>query len=322
MENQALISVIIPVYNVEKYLCECIDSVLNQTYQNFEIILVDDGSTDSSGKICDAYANNSKVKVIHIKNSGLSVARNTGFDESRGEYVYFLDSDDYIVPEALKEMNETAQKNASDIVYFDAVSFADSDDFSVSQNYIRKNKYSSKPGFDVLKEMQDNDEYHSAVQLMLFSRSFLEKFNLRFVPGIYHEDAVFTYEAFFYAKTVSQCARPLYFRRYRKDSIMTSKKSRKHFLSMVAVYNELKDFSIRAEIIRSETAKKYIIRYAYNCFNTFEMLNNAEKEKCKSELKSLKHDILENNSFDDKALRMRCYGKIFWFGYKCFEKIF
>ena len=95
MKNNPLVSVIIPVYNVEKYLEECIDSVLNQTCQNIEIILVDDGSTDSSGQICDKYAENNKhICVIHQKNGGLSDARNAGFLRAGGEYVYFLDSDD------------------------------------------------------------------------------------------------------------------------------------------------------------------------------------------------------------------------------------
>ena len=103
MENQALISVIIPVYNVEEYLCECVDSVLVQTYQNFEIILVDDGSTDSSGRICDEYAEkDSRISVIHQENRGPSKTRNTGLNNANGKYIYFLDSDDYIENNALE----------------------------------------------------------------------------------------------------------------------------------------------------------------------------------------------------------------------------
>ena len=91
------ISVIIPVYNVEKYLKRCLDSVINQTYKNLEIILVDDGSTDNSGKICDEYAKNDKrIIVIHKENGGVSVARNIGLDICTGDYVNFIDSDDWI----------------------------------------------------------------------------------------------------------------------------------------------------------------------------------------------------------------------------------
>ncbi len=99
------ISVIVPVYNVEKYLSRCIDSILNQTFSDFELILVDDGSPDQSGKICDEYAlKDSRVKVIHKKNGGVSAARNTGIDEAVGEYIMFVDSDDYIDENMLSDM--------------------------------------------------------------------------------------------------------------------------------------------------------------------------------------------------------------------------
>ena len=102
------ISVIVPVYNVEKYLSRCVDSILNQTFTDFECILVDDGSPDNCGKICDEYAKKDKrVKVIHKQNGGLSDARNTGLDIAGGEYIYFLDSDDYVEYNLLEKLNDT-----------------------------------------------------------------------------------------------------------------------------------------------------------------------------------------------------------------------
>ena len=100
-----LISVIIPVYNVEKYLHRCLDSVIAQTYQNLEIICVDDGSIDESGRICDQYAvRDARIKVIHQENQGLSAARNRGLDAAEGEYIAFVDSDDYILEDMYKKM--------------------------------------------------------------------------------------------------------------------------------------------------------------------------------------------------------------------------
>ena len=94
---EKLVSIIVPVYNVENYLTECIESTLKQTYHNVEIILIDDGSTDRSGKICDTYANkDNRIKVFHKKNGGLSDARNMGIGKVTGEYIYFLDSDDIL----------------------------------------------------------------------------------------------------------------------------------------------------------------------------------------------------------------------------------
>ena len=95
--KNGLISVIVPVYNVESYLEKCIDSIIHQTYKNLEIILVDDGSTDNSGKICDVYKEkDSRIKVIHKQNRGLSSARNCGLEIAKGEYIGFVDGDDYI----------------------------------------------------------------------------------------------------------------------------------------------------------------------------------------------------------------------------------
>lgn len=104
-----MVSVIIPVYNVEKYLCQCLDSVLAQTFSNLEIITVDDGSTDNSATICDEYADrDSRIRVIHKANGGLSSARNAGLDIATGQWIFFLDSDDYIGPDCIKLLLDTA----------------------------------------------------------------------------------------------------------------------------------------------------------------------------------------------------------------------
>ena len=113
-----LISVIVPVYNAEKYLRECLDSIVNQTYKNIEIILVDDGSTDGSGAICDEYADKDvRIKVYHIPNGGASNARNLGIDNADGEYLMFVDSDDIILPYVVERAIKLALEHNADIVY-------------------------------------------------------------------------------------------------------------------------------------------------------------------------------------------------------------
>ena len=110
-----LVTIIIPVYNVEKYIRRCIESVLNQDYNHLEIILVDDGSTDSSGEICDEYAKkDNRIQVIHKQNEGLGPARNSALDIAQGEYVHFIDSDDYIFPGIIKKLHETCEKSQVD----------------------------------------------------------------------------------------------------------------------------------------------------------------------------------------------------------------
>lgn len=114
-----LVSIVLPIYNVEKYLDRCVESVINQTYKNLEIILVDDGSPDSCPEKCEEWAKkDSRIKVVHKNNAGLGYARNTGIENASGEYICFFDSDDYIDPSTIEKAYNTAQKNDSDMVLF------------------------------------------------------------------------------------------------------------------------------------------------------------------------------------------------------------
>lgn len=118
--KRPLISVLIPVYNTEPFLRDCLNSVINQTYTNFEVILVDDGSTDQSGAICDEYAlKDNRFKVIHQENQGVAIARIVGFDNSRGEFISFIDSDDYVSPDFLEQLSKPIINEGADIVCCD-----------------------------------------------------------------------------------------------------------------------------------------------------------------------------------------------------------
>lgn len=324
MVDYGLISVIIPVYNVEQYLRECIDSVLKQTYKNFEVILIDDGSTDKSGEICDEYvAKDRRVSVTHKENGGLSVARNTGYSLAKGEYIYFLDSDDWILQETLEELIVTAKNENADFVFCDSASFIDGEENTkIEQRYIRKHSYKTDVGQKVFAQLQVNKEYHSAVPLMLFKTKFLKEKNISFLQGILYEDILYTYEVFNKASRVAQNSKVFYQRRYRSNSIMTSKKKKKNFYSASVVYNKVKDVSNNLEIIEDESSKTYIVRCAFNALNMYKDLSSQERAECKSDYKKLKQDILQNKAFGSKALHMRCYGVFPWFCYKVYEKTF
>lgn len=323
MENTGLISVIVPVYNVEKYLEECVESVLAQTYTNIEVILVDDGATDSSGQICDRYAEkDDRIRVIHQKNQGLSGARNTGLANAKGEYVYFLDSDDWILPEALQELYVKAKAEDVDVVYFDAFSFADNpEEFEVQQRYIRKHDYPTDTGYIVLEEQQKNKEYHSAVPLLFIKRKFLMDNKFFFVQEILYEDMIFTYQVFCSAEKVAQYKSAFYQRRYRSNSIMTSKKNVYNFKSVRKVYEEVRDFSKKIKKENDDVARTYIARCAFNALNIYKQLSPEEQKVNKQEYQELKADILMNGAFGNKALQVRCYGTVLWFLYKVYSKL-
>lgn len=324
MVDYGLISVIIPVYNVEQYLRECIDSVLKQTYKNFEIILIDDGSTDKSGEICDEYVTKDKrVSVIHKENGGLSVARNTGFSLAKGDYIFFLDSDDWILEETLEELITKARKENVDFIFFDSASFIDGDEsIQIEQRYVRKNNYKPDSGKNMFVQLQINKDYHSAVQMYFYKAEFLKKADVSFYPGILYEDMLYTFEMFYKADKVAHLSKVLYQRRYRSGSIMTSKKKKKNFDSAAVVYHKVKDVSDKLDIIDDESSKTYIVRCAFNALNMYKDLSSQERAECKSDYKKLKQDILQNKAFGSKALHMRCYGVFPWFCYKVYEKTF
>ena len=133
------VSVIVPIYNTEKYVVECLESIVNQTLKEIEIICIDDGSTDNSIEIVKCYSN---IKIIHQKHSGLSIARNTGMQNANGEYIYFCDSDDVLEANALEELYNYSKKNNLDMLCFDGNTFYDQESlknkFPYYQNYYKR----------------------------------------------------------------------------------------------------------------------------------------------------------------------------------------
>lgn len=199
------ISVVVPVYKVEKFLPRCIESVLHQTFQDWELILVDDGSPDRCGAICDAYAaKDGRITVIHQKNGGLSAARNTGMKACRGEYLYFLDSDDYIAPDALEVMHHIAVHKSADIVMAghsrvepDGRIHSDSDHWQDSDD-------TTKIQLDILRNQLPNFAWGKLYKRVLWE-------SLSFPVGVLIEDMYVVAAAFYKAQKVSVIHQPLYF---------------------------------------------------------------------------------------------------------------
>ena len=322
MEIKDLISVVIPVYNVEQYLQECVDSVLAQTYQNFEIILVNDGSTDTSGELCDYYGKkDSRIQVIHQNNQGLSCTRNNGFKKAKGKYVYFLDSDDWIVSNALERLITTAIEESADVVFFDASSFIDGKpEQKIKQRYLRQHEYKKDLGLNIFEKMQRYKEFHSAVQLLFINREYMERENILFEPNIIYEDMLFTFELLCKAKGVVGLREALYHRRYRENSIMTSKKSGRNYISACTVYEKVNDLAKEMEISKLKLAQEYISRCAFNALNYYKAMEKDEQRLYKKSYGDLKQSILRDNAYENRALKMRCYGTVLWFIYKVYEK--
>lgn len=226
------VSVIIPVYNVEDYLNECLDSVINQSLKNIEIICINDGSVDHSLSILEMYAeNDSRIHIYTQANQGLSSARNLGLQHATGTYIYFLDSDDKIKPTALEVLYNQVDSEELDILYFDGELYYENESLQKS-SAANKAHFTSTfsidtviTGLALLEKFISNDSPKIQVSLKLIKREFLYKNHIRFKSGILHEDELFSYETSTLAKRVNLKNESFFQYRIRESSIMTSKKS-------------------------------------------------------------------------------------------------
>lgn len=229
MEKNPAVSVIVPVYNVEIYIRQCVDSILNQTFQDFEIILVDDVSPDDSIALCQKfYGDNDKVKIVHHeKNLGLGPARNTGIKHAVGKYVYFVDSDDFILPDALEKFYNTAEKFNAQVVHAAAWYELEQDEVSsVYENLRFQNDYSYRQeGFLTNNLAQRLEEMHAVFPtawLCFCRRDFLLENHIEFLP-IISEDETFSLALLRHAERYYILRHLTYVYRKRIGSIMTSK---------------------------------------------------------------------------------------------------
>jgi glycosyltransferase involved in cell wall biosynthesis len=215
---EKIISVIVPVYNVEDYLPKCLDSILKQSFVDFELILVDDGSTDTSGKICDQYAQiDNRIKVIHQKNGGLSNARNAAIDIARGKYYYFIDSDDWVDEQMLFEMYEQAILNDADIVI--AGHFIVNLN-STAEGNIKVKKQRILNRIEATSLILCDDEIHSFAWDKLYKRELFEQ--IRYPNGRIFEDTATTYKLFNKANVLVQMNQAYYYYLRRESGICLS----------------------------------------------------------------------------------------------------
>ena len=220
------VSVIVPVYKVEPWLRQCLDSVSAQTFTDYELILIDDGSPDNCGFICDEYAaGDSRIRVIHQKNAGQGRARNVGTDQAVGKYVIFLDSDDYWLPAALETLYEEAERNQTQVLIFGAFQFWEGIEKPAAYLPYQQTVQNGivKSGPESLKMALDAGEYFIPPYLRFYLLDYLREIRLHFDEGIIHEDITHSFFAVLLADRVECIGEQLYQRRFRPGSTMTSK---------------------------------------------------------------------------------------------------
>lgn len=269
-----LISVVVPIYNVEKYIKRCIESIINQTYVNLEIILVNDGSPDKCGEICEKYAlKDKRIKVIHKRNGGLSDARNSGIEIAKGKYIGFVDSDDYIDLDMYEILYKNLKKNEADISICDI--------YTVYDDFIEKYKKSDENIIIMnnelaIKEMLDEKIINTSAWNKLYKIELFKE--IRYPFGKLSEDLFTTYKLFHISNRICYIDKPKYYYVQTENSIMRS------------------NFNIRK--LDTLEGTKELVEFTKRYYRNIE--KNAINRHVKYSISYLRQ-IIENN-FNDKII--------------------
>ena len=301
------VSIIVPVYNVELYLQECLETLIDQTLLEIEIICVDDGSTDDSLKILKDFQKlDNRIVVIEKKNGGLSSARNAGLSVARGEYVCFLDSDDYLEQKALLELYNLCRKERLDILYFDAVPLFESEEGAIRHQYYqsyyeRKEDYSKVvKGYELYNLLEQNGDFRSSACLQIARTKFLRDNNLQFYEGIVHEDNLYTIQSMILANRVCHIPIPYYHRRLREESIMTVKKGARNVYGYFVTIQQLINFK-QKNLLDNKTINSLNRRIKLIENLIFDIYIEADDKNMDCYLKideKPMFDIMVNNSYE------------------------
>lgn len=239
-------SIIVPIYNVEKYVVDCLESILNQSNQDYEIICVNDGSTDLSGEIVKNYQKNYSEKIVYVEqeNLGLSAARNAGIAVAKGEYICFVDSDDMLTDNALEVLMSTIKMNPDvQIINYemDKLIFeGGQEDISKNQYYKVNHKYEGvMSGQELLIELLNNHEYVESANLLLINRQWLNANKINFTLGALYEDSIFSIDCFLKCNKILHLDAGIYQYRVRENSIMTAKESFTQFKWRIWQFREV-----------------------------------------------------------------------------------
>jgi len=301
------LSIIIPFYNVEKYIAECLDSVLDQGLhtKDYEIILVSNQSTDDSFKIAQSYAQlNDHIKVMEKESGGIGSARHFGMDVAKGEYIYFLDSDDYLLSNSLKKLVDACDHNKLDILTFRSSSFSDlsSNDDSISN----KKKFSVSSEGNTVSQIVTGEEYvanvkyRSEVWSYITNREFLKKSGIRFVEERYLEDVVFSINLFLRAERMAHLGLDAHRYRVRPGSAMTTKMP-SHYLKIIRdLQYAVLDFEPIIETLENKSAHPDCITRVKDrqrsllFFSMIRMLNSTMKF---DEVKSRMNEMMNTKAY-------------------------
>ena len=303
-----LISVIVPVYNVEAYVAKCIESIQNQSYQHLEIILVDDGSTDDSGDICDQYAAyDDRIKVIHQENGGISAARNTGIEAANGDYITFVDSDDYIAPNMYEDMLHILKDNDLDILEYTA--FRDKDGTIIEGCNDGSLEIFNR--HEALK-MAMHDCF-IAVWSQMYKRSAIG--DVRFPVGRKFEDTAVSYLFIANTNRVGHINRCYYYYRLNPNSITQTSFDPKSRWDFVIGYEERLQYAIHHHLPYVDDCNSLLMKAVLSCLTAYYANptgNQVYYDKCKHLIETYRSDISYKQLNSKYKLFLWSFGRADW----------
>lgn len=317
-----VVSVIIPVYNVEDYLGECLDSVLVQTESDIEIICVNDGSIDGSRSILEEYSRlDARIIIIDKENGGQSSARNVGFDAAKGEYIYFLDSDDMIRPDTLETCCEYYSREKLDVLFFDGVTIFENDRLRQSLTWmehylVRKGCYKGvMSGPEFFCGIVQNNEFRAHISVQFVRRNFLIENDIKFVEGIMYQDADYTLRRLLCAKRVMHLPEKFFFRRVRENSAVTSvinaHRLYSRYHSLKQIYYVFEQYDLTYELLIY--AKKLIHKRQYNLVKDYNEASEEQRQifiKMLSAYETLDFAILVESIIEEHAKKREAISTI------------
>lgn len=300
MRNKCLFSVIIPVYNVEKYIEKCIDSILNQSYKDYEIIIINDGSTDGSENILKKYNNNKKITIITQENQGLSAARNAGIKKAKGDYIVLVDSDDYIEELLLEKLNENINDNI-DIIRYQTRTV--DDNYNIIKEYNEEEFISLNPNKAIEKILK----YHFVENswLYCYKKQLFTKNKFKYDVGYIHEDFGLTPLLLLNAKKITSINYIGYNYLIRENSIMNNKDIKK----TIKKCNDFIELGIRnINIIKKSKFKNKEILLSYIANSILIKGKELDKISRKKYLNTIKENNIDkyllNNTIKRKIKRI------------------
>ena len=250
----AEVSIIVPVYQVEKYISQCIESVLNQTFKDFELILIDDGSKDNSGIICDSYAaKDDRIAVIHTNNNGAATARNIGLQRASGRYIAFLDGDDYLAENMIERLYGEIENSEYDVVVSDFLNILPDE----KDNFSLQLKEKTVSGREVLEHLKNEKNYGvwTIVWNKIYKREVLK--NIRFPDGKYFEDEFFSDKLYLNSNKIHIIPDVLCYHRVLASSTMNTQRT-ENYLDLIDALKERMEIYLELEYSEAEIYKVLI----------------------------------------------------------------